>query len=75
MSFLCTEKDSSRAIVQLKLDAIQLPFFNGELTTWEAFRPTRRQKQKTVRHCERFDRKEDLVDVYISKFLDLKSFK
>lgn len=32
------QQPTDRAIVQLKLDAIQLPFFNGDLTTWEAFR-------------------------------------
>lgn len=31
-------QQTERAIVQLKLDAIQLPFFSGDLTTWEAFR-------------------------------------
>lgn len=103
-------QQTERAIVQLKLDAIQLPFFNGDLTTWEAFRDlfdqlvdkstklsntvkfhqlrthlkgvafdTIRGYQLTGSNYQaawndvkkRFDRKEDLVDEYIRKFLEI----
>lgn len=103
-------QQGERAIVQLKLDAIQLPYFNGDLITWEAFRdlfeqlvdrspklsPTVKFHQlrshlkgvafDTIRGYQltgsnyaaawsdikkRFDRKEDLVEEYIRKFLDM----
>lgn len=32
------QRPSERAIVTLKLDSMELPTFNGDLTTWEAFR-------------------------------------
>lgn len=103
-------QQTERAIVQLKLDAIQLPFFNGDLTTWEAFRDlfdqlvdkspklsntvkfhqlrshlkgaafdTIRGYQLTGSNYQaawndvkkRFDRKEDLVDEYMRKFLEI----
>lgn len=101
---------TERAIVTLKLDSIQLPYFNGDLTTWEAFRDlfeylidkstklsdtvkfhqlrshlkgiafdTIRGYQLTGSNYKaawsdlkkRFDRKEDLVDEYIRKFLEI----
>lgn len=101
---------SERALVTLKLDTVQLPYFNGDLTTWEAFRDmfeylidkstkltdtvkfhqlrshlrgiafdTIRGYQLTGTNYQaawsdlkkRFDRKEDLVDEYIRKFLEI----
>lgn len=100
---------TERTLVTLKLDTVQLPFFNGDLTTWEAFRDmfeylidksskltdtvkfhqlrshlrgiafdTIRGYQLTGSNYQaawsdlkkRFDRKEDLVDEYIRKFLE-----
>lgn len=105
-------QQSERAIVTLKLDSIQLPYFNGDLTAWEAFRDlfeylvdkspklsdtvkfhqlrshlkgiafdTIRGYQLTGTNYQsawsdlkkRFDRKEDLVDEYIRKFLEVSA--
>lgn len=103
-------EQQERAIVTLKLDSIQLPVFDGDLTTWEAFRdmfeylidksPKLSDVVKfhqlrthlkgmafdTIRGYnmtgsnyklawedvkKRFDRKEDIVDEYMRKFIGI----
>lgn len=101
---------AEKAVVTLKIDSIQLPFFNGDLTQWEAFKDLfeylihkNEELSDTVKFHQlrshlkgiafdtirgyqltgtnyhaawhdlqkRFNRKEDLVQEYIRKFLEV----
>lgn len=101
-----------RALVQLRLDTIQLPEFSGDLTNWEAFRDMfeylvdksakltdvvkfhqlrthlKGMAFDTIRGYQlsgtnyqaawndikrRFDRKEEIIDAYIRKFIEVRA--